>query len=149
MDGKILLHVCFAALCVQIWFGIVPNLAVSMLFSIPFIDRLISVIFPSKQKVVSWHSNPVAIPVSSVQFKSSTPTTAVVYEQTCNTYKTDIEVAGAPAPVCMAPQALLKHYSEYRVRVTQSASGILTIEPRKKKVLFPQAMSLSKHMVVA
>lgn len=58
---KILLHVRFEYLCVEAWFGIVFNLAVDIFISTSFIDKLIRGIFPSKRKVVSWHSDSVAI----------------------------------------------------------------------------------------
>lgn len=61
MHGKILLYIQFGALIVRIWFGIVPNLAVDILLSSSFIDRIFCGIFLSEQKVVPWQCHAVPI----------------------------------------------------------------------------------------
>lgn len=52
MGWKILLRIRLSALCVRVWFGIAPNLAVDMSRWTSFLDRFIRSIFPSKRKVV-------------------------------------------------------------------------------------------------
>lgn len=47
MDGKILIHVRFRALCIQVWFGIVHNLAIIMLLRTSLIERFIRDLFVS------------------------------------------------------------------------------------------------------
>lgn len=61
MDCLILLQVRFGTSLVRLWFGVVPNLAIDMLLSTSVINHLIQSIFSSEQKVVPWHSHPVAI----------------------------------------------------------------------------------------
>lgn len=61
MDGKILFHVRFGTLGVRIWFRIILNSTVNRLLDTSLIIRFIHGIFPSKQKVVSWHSHRIAI----------------------------------------------------------------------------------------
>lgn len=57
----ILLHVRLGDLRVEVWFGIVHNLAVDILIGTPFIDCFTRGIFLAECKVVPWHSHPVEI----------------------------------------------------------------------------------------
>lgn len=57
---KILIHVWFGALCVQIWLRIVSNLAVDVLFGTSFINRFFRQVFSSEPKVVHWSPHSVA-----------------------------------------------------------------------------------------
>lgn len=53
MNGKILLHVHFRAICVLVWLGIVPDLAIDILLGTLPINRYIWCIFPVKRKSFS------------------------------------------------------------------------------------------------
>lgn len=130
MDGKIHLHERFRGLFVEIWFGIVFYLAVDVSPGASFVDRFISGIFPSKRKVVRWHSHLVAISVSSEISKSSNPTTAIVNTPIGDTHKLEIEFEKTSTPIRMARKALLQPHTECHVMVITSASGLHTIQPR-------------------
>lgn len=41
MNGEILLQICFNALCVRVWLGLVPNVADENLLGTSFIERFI------------------------------------------------------------------------------------------------------------
>lgn len=61
VEGVILLHVQLGDLRVRVWFGVVKNLAVSVLLGTSFIDRFVTGIFPPERKVVPQNSEPVDI----------------------------------------------------------------------------------------
>lgn len=65
VEGKGLHHARFWTLFVQVWFDVVPDLAVPMLFGTWFSDGFSRGIFSSERKFVPWHSHPAAI-LSSV-----------------------------------------------------------------------------------
>lgn len=61
LDGLILLNIHIGDLNTCVWFAIAPQLAVDILLGIAFINHFKRGIFPSEQKIVSWHSGSVAI----------------------------------------------------------------------------------------
>lgn len=69
MEAKIVFHVRFGALCVQLRFGMVTNLAISILGT-SFIHQLICGIVPSERKVVHCHFHTVAILIPLKTLKS-------------------------------------------------------------------------------
>lgn len=130
MNGKMLLHVGFCALFVQVWFSIFFYLAIDFLLGTSTINRFIHSIFPSEGKFLPWHSHPVPISVSPKSSKAANPNTVVVNTLTSDAPKTDIKVTKKPAPIRMAPHALLLPHTECRVLVITSAFGIHPVELR-------------------
>lgn len=61
VGGLILINLSIGNLNSRVWSRKVPQLAVDILLSTAFTDRLIRVIFPSEQKIVTRHSRPEAI----------------------------------------------------------------------------------------
>lgn len=55
VERKIFLHVYTGSLYVEIWFGVILKLAVSMLFDVLFIDQFIRRIFLFERKIFPWH----------------------------------------------------------------------------------------------
>lgn len=76
---------------------------------------------------LNWHSNPVAIPVSSEISMSSNQTTTVVTTSIEDTFNPGIEVKELAVSIRMACQAFLKPHTESRMLVTTSAFGIHTV----------------------
>lgn len=56
-DSTIFIFKSFGKLIVWVWFGIVENLAVDVLFGVSIINKHIWGILHSKRKVVPWHSS--------------------------------------------------------------------------------------------
>lgn len=57
----VMLHLRLREVFSRVWFGIAPKFAIKLLPGPAFIDRFICNIFPSKRKIVTWYSSPVAI----------------------------------------------------------------------------------------
>lgn len=65
--GIITLHVRMRDCRVRIDFGVVRNLAVSVLLGKTFIDRFVKSIFPAEMKVAPYNSKPVPILILTMQ----------------------------------------------------------------------------------
>lgn len=133
MDSQVHLRVQFGALCVRIWFDIVPNVAGDVLRKTSFFAVHIHEIFSYKQNVVPYQFHPIGNYILLNILKSSNLTTVVVNMPMANTHKTNIEVWAARNSTHMAREALLKLHIECRVIVTTAATGIHTDEPRSLK----------------
>lgn len=128
--SKKLFYVLLSALYVWIWFGIVHNLAVDMLFDMSSIDQFIHRLFPTERKVVPWHSCTVALLVLRCHYMSSNPTIAVVNTFSGGIPKINIKVKETLKPIHMAGETFSQPHTGCWVTVTTSSSGIHTVEPR-------------------
>lgn len=61
VGGIFLLHICLEDLIFRVWFSVVPNFSVPILFGTFYIDSFIRGIFPEDLRVLSFHSIPVSI----------------------------------------------------------------------------------------
>lgn len=128
MEGTILLHNRLGDLWIRVWFGIVDNLVIDILFGTLFIDRFICRIFPAEGKVVPWHAYSKALHANTPRSKKNTSSELSVSVLTDGTSKhpnnTDTN------PILVRRQALLEMHQDHQILVTTTASGIKIIEPR-------------------
>lgn len=121
INDKILFHIHTGALSIQVWFGIVPNLALDLLLGTLFIDCFIGSIFPYKQKFVPCEIHAGAIFVLSMTLKSSNPNTLVIN-------KPNVDVEETPITVRRSPQSYSQPHTTYRVMISTSVSGFHTVK---------------------
>lgn len=77
LRGKMPFHVPFSALYISVWFDVVHDIAVDMVFDTSIIDRFSHAILLSKRKAVLLYCHPVSILVLPKQSKASNPASTV------------------------------------------------------------------------
>lgn len=126
VEGNILLHVRFESLFARVWFGVMPDLEFDMLLITSFINRFVHGIFPSKCKVVPWHSHSVTIRFTNHYQKpaSSKEVSLIPENKLCK------HVEKSAIAICIARKVVLEPHTQHSVLVTTSATGIHTVKPR-------------------
>lgn len=95
-----------------------------MLHGTSFIDRLIRGTFLFERSDVPWHTHAVDI-LSLNHYHKST----LWQVQHLSAKKSGEHVKESPIPIRITPQVVLEPYTQHRVSVTPSASGIHTVKP--------------------
>lgn len=127
-NSQIHFHVRFGAVCIRIWFDIVPNFAVGILLGTWLIDHFIRSVFPSNRKVDLWLFHFVAISDSSKISTSSNSITTFFYASLGNNNNTNDEFKETPSSNLMGPQAWLQPHLKCCVMITTSAFVTRTAE---------------------
>lgn len=124
-------------LLLRAWFGTVEGLAVYVLLGTTIVNRFMLVIFPAEQKMVSWHSRPVAIITARTAINSINADVTVL---NVNTKSHDDGLSNEFIVCCVACQITMTAYSQAAVLVSGQGTGLVTNETHHNVVAHLSSM---------